>query len=389
MTFTSWLWRRWWKPGYVLGALTCLVLSLVFSLDRIKSFPNPSPPAALGTYTPVVLATAFVLLLVAAIGPRGRSVGAGFLVTLLVLTIVSGGGCTSRWADPVAYNVQEIRWSLRDRRFAAQAEATEMRWRDSVRRSGLSANWGAWRTLMMRRCLQVYADSSSRMPPDSLSIPSYGGLCRSPEAFHQGPQRGYTTRYVPPAAGADYRLITTPLSVLALAGPIIELDERGIVTKRDSAQAPAYASFSPVATMHALRACLDSAFAAAGTPPPTVHDLVQSRRSPCAPLGLTPYYGPSEARRTDENAVRVSLPVGAYGVEVVAFYILEYVPIGARFPRKFDLHARPHHFPSTGLRSYLLTAAGALHATSENRAATPADPGPLECESSVRVACWR
>jgi hypothetical protein len=82
----------------------------------------------------------------------------------------------------------------------------------------------------------------------------------------------------------------------------------------------------------------------------------------------------------------IRLPQDALPKDKVTSYTLFYVPRG-RPGRAFDVLARPENYGANGVRSYLLTDGGQLHVTTEERAATPADPAPEPCEVDLKTPC--
>ena len=200
---------------------------------------------------------------------------------------------------------------------------------------------------------------------------------------------GFSTRYDPPDSTGHFALVTAPEVSLGLPGPVIELDERGVPTKRATPDQPAYAMLSPVPYMLAVRQCVDSAISLGRFT--VLHEALVDTAGPCASVGLRPHsFGSADSVRNARRAAALlTLPAKAIGWSIALRYILEYVAPDSSAPGTFDVQARPRSYPGPGLRSFLLTAAGTLHATAENRPATPSDPAPFECEVDPRVPCWR
>ena len=344
-----------------------------------------------GVWTPILLVIAFVLLLLAAIGWRGWSFGVGFVAALAILTVGSVGSCTGHWADPLHYLLvyqRDVEATTRNR---ARTTAADQKWRDSLRTAGMWRAWGARRTLLITSCIATYRrrDGARRLPPDSATITNQGTGCRDWDAF-EGRRSGWSWRYVPSRTGdSGFVLESYPDPPIGLDGPLYLIDESGLLVERERTGAPAMLVTSPVAVMHALRVCIRQALAlprprgsARGTSL-TLEAIRNLPGSPCPSLGVVAFGGVGAG---DSNAAVIRLPQGALLNDQVTAYTLLYVPKD-RTGRAFDVLARPQYFPGSGVRSYLLTEAGQLHVTAQERAATPADPAPEPCEVDLKAPC--
>jgi hypothetical protein len=327
----------------------------------------------------------------AAIGRRGQSFGVGFVAALTMVTVASMGSCTGHWADPFRYLQRyrsEVGSTIRDR---ARTTTADQKWRDSLRTAGMWRSWGATRTLLIGSCIETYRkrDVTRRWPPDSATITNQGGGCRDWDAF-QGRRSGWNWRYVPTSTSPGGFVVETyPDPAIGLEGPLYRIDGSGLLVERERSGAPAMLVTSPVAVMHTLRACIRQALALSrprGSTSATALTLEAIRNlagSACPSLGSVAYGGLGAG---DSNAAMIRLPQDALPGDKVTSYTLFYVPRD-RSGRAFDVLARPQTYAGNGVRSYLLTGSGQLHVTTEERAATSADPAPEPCEVDLKTPC--
>ena len=393
---------RWWRPWVtalrtrwaILGAIIFVVVNyLLYSIEHpwwTEGFTGIYP----GTFTPILLAIAFFILLFATIGRRGRSFGVGFVTAFAVLTVTSMGSCTRHWADPADYLRVYSKQGLNRTARRAELSEKDKRWVDSVRSAGVDPRWGAKRLLLVRSCMESFSrrDSTKRLlPPDSASVANQRGGCSDLDAYMGRQRSGWHWRYTPPSGENGFLLEGYPDPVLGLDGPLFELDTLGLVIQRERPGAPPMLAASPIAAMRQLRECVE--FMLALPPPPgakssapmTVYDMRTNKGAPpqCTELRDPPQQGVGAG---DLNAVILFLPQDHLPKDAAMIYSLLYVPRDDG-GREFDVHARPVSFPGGAVRSYLFTHSGQLHVTAENRAATVSDPAPEACELDLAVAC--
>jgi hypothetical protein len=384
--------NRWWQALYgVAGACVFIVLNALMWLSDHPFMQEGAQLATPGEWTPVLLVIAFVLLLLAAIGQHGRSFGVGFVAALTILTVASIGTCTRTWADPVRYLQRYQREAAATSRNRAGLIAADRKWRDSLRTAGMWRSWGATRTLLIGSCIETYRkrDATRRLPPDSATITNQGNGCRDWDAF-QGRRSGWNWRYVPSSTSPGGFVVESyPDPAIGLEGPLYRIDESGLLVERERSGVSAMLVTSPVAAMHTLQACIRQALAlprsrrSASATALTLEAIRNLPGSPCPSLGSVAYGGLGAG---DSNAAMIRLPQDAPPKDKVTSYTLFYVPRD-RTDRAFDVLARPQTYAGNGVRSYLLTGSGQLHVTTEERAATSADPAPQPCEVDLKTPC--
>ena len=391
------LWRL---LAFVAGAVVFLVLNLFLLFDRCRSNEFMlTCSGGSGEHTAPVL---FVLAMVVAaslITSIGRSFAVGFIAALLGLAVVSTGACTPSWTDP--YHTGMRRWvrphldaratrrriAERRRDWIAAMNARPMDIARGVELAGAVAGCASreaakgaapTESALRERChdmkdVSVAGESS---PWVRYGIP----VARGEDAMGQPIDQvrgdpGWRVRYEPvPPSG--YVVRVEPDELLDEEWPRVAAYASGRFEVQPSADA-APQTVSPAADLRAMVECLKAI--------PAEEDRRRAEHG-----GLS--YGwflTSMARRVcpglasrlrapipnDENTTLVSmqLSVSAGGAQVeVAVYSVQFVirqPANAPFA--FDLLARS---VPAGLPRYLATFEGAVHSTTEGRAATTADP---------------
>ena len=180
-----------------------------------------------------------------------------------------------------------------------------------------------------------------------------------------------------------------------MKGPLLEVDYRGIIMRRDSAKGPAFALGSPLQPLTAVLINCELKRTGAKPRSPdgvlTLHDVRSSRVQGCGAIDLEAQKDNHETVSDDPNVARLFLPttypmVGMPLDDISTSWDIAYVPHGKTPGDGYDLYVRPMMYGFTGVRSYLM-GNGVVHATSENRRATQNDPLAEPCETDPHQAC--
>jgi len=381
------------------GAGVFLVLNLFLLFDRCSTNEfMVNCGGGSGRHTAPVL---FVLGMVGAaslITSIGRNFAIGFVATLLGLAVVTTGACTPSWTDPYYSGMR--RWvrphldaratrrkiAERRRDWIAAMNARPMDLARGVELAGEVAGCASreaakgaapTESALRERCdamrdVSVAGESS---PWVRYTIP----VARGEDAMGQPIDQvlgdpGWRVRYEPvPPSG--YVVRVEPDELLDEEWPRVAAYASGRFEVQPSADV-APQTVSPVADLRAMVACLKAI--------PAEEDRRRAKHG-----GLS--YGwflTSMARRVcpalasrlrapipnDENTTLLSMQVSVAGgaqVEVAAYAVQFEIRQPANAPFAFDLLARS---VPAGLPRYLATFEGAVHSTTDARAATATDP---------------
>jgi hypothetical protein len=245
-------------------------------------------------------------------------------------------------------------------------------------------------------CVVTQRKKRGEYPGVKDSLPDAGQDCYELTRQQADPS-GWRILYspMPPRQGdstGGFHLRAGPDAVLRLRGPLLEVDQRGIILRRDSANAPAFAVGSPLPPIQAvLIGCINEGSdvkPASSTAVLTLRDLLFARRSGCFRIQVMPVENSS-----DSNLARLVVPTtgpyaGGNSWDTYTRWDLSYVPHGKKPSDGYDLHARPTDYGYSGIRSYLLTG-GRISVTPEERRATRSDPLAEVCESDINAPCTR
>jgi hypothetical protein len=181
-----------------------------------------------------------------------------------------------------------------------------------------------------------------------------------------------------------------------MKGPLLEVDNRGMILQRDSANAPAYAVGSPLQPVTAVvMDCIRKNAPGAKPRSPdgvlSLRDLVFTGARGCSRIDLQQVKTDNGYVLDDPNIARLYLPTtrefsGVRVEDMSTAWDLTYVPYGKTPADGYDFYLRPMLYGFTGVRSYLLTN-GAAHVTWEERRATGSDPLADACERDPNTAC--
>jgi hypothetical protein len=193
------------------------------------------------------------------------------------------------------------------------------------------------------------------------------------------------------SAGVGFRIRAVPDTSLRMPGPLLETDQRGIVVRQDSLNAPGYAVGSPLRPIYALLFdCIRDNSAVRGTGPKgvvTLEDLIFTRQRGCGNMQIFRFESGPPA--FDPNVALLNVPTtGFRRFNVATQYQLLYVPHGKKPDAGYDLQLTPLQYGASGIRSYMLTG-GTAHVTWEQRRATIADPLADACERDLSQPCSR
>jgi hypothetical protein len=185
-----------------------------------------------------------------------------------------------------------------------------------------------------------------------------------------------------------------PDAALRIKGPVVEVDYRGLMVKRDSVNGPALSVGSPLQPVTAV--LMDCIRKSSAVKPEARSGVVTLRElvfypGHCGRIRLDQVKDDGGIVADDPNIARLYLPTTR---EFVSFPLddmstswnITYVPHGKTPADGYDLQLRPMMYGFTGIRSYLLTG-DSIHVTWEDRGATRADPPAEPCELDPNRAC--
>jgi hypothetical protein len=381
--------------SFILGAAVFVVANVVLVMMANPSWPNPAPQPDLRLPVAVVLGVVFVIVLL--LGRTGRTFGLGFGAGLLLETLFMGP-CTAHWYDPGGAPAREAEYARRrPMQEAAALQRAKAKWIREVREHGLDLAVGVHRLRLAAGCVLQHRQKEGEYPPVKDSLPE-SDICYEVHRIKDD-ETGWRVRYsrIPGKPGDpsdEFRVRAVPDAALKMLGPLVETDYRGLIFRRDSSNAPAFAVGSPLQVITGvLMDCIRK----------NANIKAESRKGVLTLRELVFYPGHCgriqlEQVKTDggyvlpdSNIARLYLPttrayVGFPLEDLSTSWNITYVPHGKTPADGYDLHVRPLTYGFSGIRSYLLTG-DAIHVTWEDRPATPSDPPPLACESDINSAC--
>jgi hypothetical protein len=384
--------------AFLLGVATFVLVNAVLFLMAYPTMPNPGPQAdiRLPLYGVVIAVIAITFLL----GKAGVAFGAGF-ATGFVAELLFMSGCTTQWADPGGTALADARINRRVEAASAEAEArAKRRWMSQVRERGLDLAAGVNRLELATGCVIGYWKKEGKYPaPLRDSLPDLGDGCwelRRTKDDETGWRILYSTIPGQPGeAPVGFRIKSGPDAALRMKGPLLEIDYQGLMVRRDSASAPAFAVGSPLfpitaVVMDCIRKNAPDAKPKSRNGTLTLRDLIFNSRG-CTRIRLDEVKSDGGAVSDDPNVARLYLPTvrefaGFPLSDQSTSWELTYVPHGKTPADGYDMHARPMQYGFTGVRSYLLTGDG-IHVTWEDRRATTSDPLAEPCERDPNQAC--
>ena len=391
---------------FVLGTVAFLAVSFVMFLYAYPSFPNAGPQSDLRVPVAVVFIALVVLTF---LGRAGRSFVAGFAAGfggVLVSSKLSSalpffalalmGSCAEMWINPEGTKVRQER----SERSLAEHQKNyvvreRVKWIDSLHKRGLDEALGTRDALVAIDCSIAFRVEHRQFPPAAAGVPAVP-KCADWLAGLQTDDKGWRMSYRPVVKGDApinlFDIVMTPDTVLYLDGPVIAINQSGLVTMRVNRAAPAFARASPLPFITEwVIPCLGAniaAFSRAGEKALTFAELRDSKIM-CTLSSLSgTRENPDQSLRDNPNAAEIV--VTAPGFELYntsAVYDLLYVMHGTKQGEGYDLYSWPREYGLSGVRSYLLASDGSIHVTAEKRRATLSDPLALECEWDVKVPC--
>ena len=379
-------------PWVVIGAIVAFLFNALFAMmanPKGAPFAVEAPRLVAGDFTPMVLTAIFVTSLFAAISRRGIAFAAGATGMILALSVLSLGWATKQWLDPINIIRREMYLADFAAKGAAKQAAGLASWQASIRAKGMNRAAGVGRMLIVRKCALTHRDSIGRLPRDSAELTTASKGCRGYlSQDSQQEQYAWKWRYARGTEDAQAHTVTVePAPGIGLAGPILSVDERGMLLERAVPGAQPMFIDSPVAILRAVRECLDAASPAVTRATDFYLEKMTFRLGYCDTVdvvGIGNVSGLDESLTADRDntVLRRMAGMEARPGVVPAPGITGYGIVLVRRPggAQYDLLARPFSYPIYAVRNYLLSAEGTLHVTAENRAATRSDPPPHRCE---------
>jgi hypothetical protein len=388
--------------SFVLGAATFVVANFFLFLMAFPTMPNPGPQADIRL--PLYGLALGVILITFLLGRAGAMFGAGFASGFMV-ELLFMSGCVSQWADPGGTALAKARDERRAVAYGVEAqERAKLKWVGEVQEHGLDLAVGVHRLWMAAGCVLDYQKKQGEYPAVRKdSLPDFEeGYCAELPLRRAG-ESGWRILYSPTAAspgekanGFGVRL--GPDAALRMKGPVLEVNSRGILLKRDSANGLAFAVGSPLqpirdVVMDCIRRSSESPEVKAyvGKRAMTLRDLVFYHPMGCGRLQLEQLKTESGYILEKPNdAVLFLSTSGAFvGIQlddISTSWSLTYVPHGKTPADGYELQVRPMNYGFTGIRSYLITA-GEVHVTWEDRPATSSDGRAEACEMDPHTGC--
>jgi hypothetical protein len=359
------------------------------------SFPNPGPQPDLRL--PIAGVLIVVLAIVLLLGNPGRAFGLGFGAGMLVQTLFMGW-CTGHWYDPGGDAVREAEYARRRPiEEAAAVQRAKAKWIGEVREHGLDLAKGVHRLRLAAGCVLLHRQKQGEYPPVRDSLPE-AEVCYEVHRVKDD-ETGWRIVYTriagkPGDPAEGFRLRAVPDAALKLRGPLVETDNRGLILRRDSSNAPGFAVGSPLQPITAV--LMDCIRKNANTKPESRNGVLTLRElvfypGHCGRIQLEQVKTDGGSVVPDSNLARLYLPTTRAYVnipldDISTSWDLTYVPHGKTPADGYDLHVRPMTYGFTGIRSYFLTE-GTVHVTWEDRRATTSDPLAELCERDINAPC--
>jgi hypothetical protein len=368
-----------------------VVGNVLLFIMAFPTIPNPGPQSdirlPLFGLVGVVLAITFLLK------RPGLAFGAGFGTGLVAETLFMGA-CTAHWMNPAGTAYAEAASQRRAAAASAESEyQTRAQWIQRMRERGLDLESGHSQVRIAAECLTMYRKKNGGYPVAEDGLwPGVEESCWELKRRQSG-ESGWRVRYTPTPAG--FQVTAGPDPVLKLKGPLLEIDQRGLMLRRETAQGPAYAVGTPVFVITRIVAqCIAKAASYKPKAPSgvlTFHELVFRGELGCYRIQLQRVKEDSGYEPDLPNEANLWIPItGPYvGIrvdDIATIWRLSYVGHGKTPRDGYKLHARPLRFGETGFRNYLLED-GKMYVTWEDRPATTSDPLVEQCELDPNTAC--
>jgi hypothetical protein len=378
--------------SFVLGAATFVFGNLVLIVLAYPTLPNPGPQADIRL--PLFGLVALVVL-ITFLGRRpGIAFGAGF-ASGFVYELLFMGACVGHWSDPGGTALRDAHIARVVEASGVEAEARARRkWMSEVRTNGLDLALGVHRMELATGCVLDYRQKHGEYPAAEDSLPKLGAACEDLQ-LRKHDETGWRILYSPTSATPGFQIQAGPDPELRIKGPVLQVDSRGILIRRDSTNGLGFAVGSPLQPITAviINCLLKRSQAEPQSKSGVVtladvrHHLIQG----CPAIELRDLKDDGGNSSDDPNVARLYLPttrpfVGFPLDDQSTAWNLTYVPLGKTPADGFDFIVRPMMYGFTGVRSYLITH-GEVHATWENRPATVSDPLADQCEFDPYQAC--
>jgi hypothetical protein len=395
-------WSLAWAAAGV-GVFILVNIALLFDRCTTNEFMVDCHGGS-GRHTVLVLVIAGIVVGLGATGRAGRSFAVAFFAALMGLSILTAGGCTVAWRDPVVAIRRATLPDQRRRQNARRAVAMRQSWIDAMNGRAPDVRRGVELAASVARCARDYASahggqvaadethllatcksltvtsaSTDSGPPDRYAVPVPLGKGPSGEqTYEHNGDAGWRWRYRADSLGG-FLIDVAPDAQLEQQWPRISVDAQariGILPAGGASAMPV----SPVADLRAMSACLARLPTQSGRGHANYQwHLTSVMRELCPEL--SPRLASAQPSDSNVALLSVQLLLGAEGAATtVAIYRVEFVqlePHDGRF--RFHLRAdgttgRPHYLATPGMLHYLATSEGAVHVTTDPRAATVNDP---------------
>jgi hypothetical protein len=379
--------------AFLVGVATFVVVNTVLFILAYPTLPNPGPQSDIRL---PLYGVVLVVIVITFLGRAGLAFGFGF-ATGFVAELLFLSGCTTQWADPGGTALADARVNRRVEAASVEAEArARAKWIGEVREHGLDLAVGLRRLQMAAGCVLGHRKREGEYPPVEDSLPKLGEYC-SELYLRKHDESGWRILYsrIPGKPGdppVEFRVRAGPDAALRMKGPLLEVDYRGILLKRDSAGGPAFTLGSPLQPVTAV--IMDCIRKNAGVKSQSKNGVVTLRDlvfypEHCGRIDLQQPKTDSGYILDDPNNAWLFLPttrafVGFPLEDQSTAWNLTYVPHGKTPADGYQLHVRPMHYGFSGIRSYLMTGAE-IHATWEDRRATLTDPLAEQCEILLKA----
>lgn len=393
---------------FILGVAAFLVANVVTYFIAHPTFPSPGPLSDVHKVVYVIFGT---ILLIALLGQPGRWFSAGFATGLLGMMLpgflMSFTQATTDWVQEL--NTFSEQWVIpegtiaRDLALASRmshsaergAKQAEVRFVTERNKSGLDAATGGRDLLTGLMCANAYHDRFGEYPRERGKMPGYQA-CEGVYTTVYNESDGWELTYDPITDAKDhvtrFHLRAGPDARLAIDGPWFEVDEQGVITKRDHTGEPARGVSPMIGVLSWVTWCIDrnrEAYAVRGNPSATLDDMIFNSKVKCAGISPLQHSDRDPYGQTNPNDLLYLLEERSnLKIKTIAVYDFSYVPRGFTLPEGYDLYLVPRKGES-GIRSYLRSADGAVHVTTETRRATVNDPLALPCELHGNEICAR
>jgi hypothetical protein len=382
--------------AFLLGVAAFVATNLVLFLAAYPTMPNPGPQSDIRL--PVAGVLVLVIAIAVLLGRGGRAFGLGFGTGFLAESLFLGW-CTAQWIHPGGTALANAAYERqRPIQEALAARRAKERWMTEVRSHGLDLALGVSRLRLATGCVLAYRQKHGEYPAAKDSLPDIGETCWELRRVKDD-ESGWRILYSrgPGSARAprvEFRVHAGPDTALKMSGPLLDVDSRGMIFRRENARSPAFVVGSPLQPVVAvLMDCIrkgSSAKPASRNGVLNLRDLVFSSQF-CGRIQLEQVKSDAGVPSSDPNVARLYLPttrafVGIPLEDISTSWDITYVPHGKTPADGYDLHVRPMMYGFTGVRSYLLTG-GKIYATWEDRRATVDDPLAEQCELDTNIPC--